>query len=199
MYAYCYNNPVMYVDPTGYANEKLAAAIVTIFGCIIYINDYAEKNGMDINALSDFLGRTIDEDDSIYWVRDVLCLGVSILSGDDWWNSVYGGIGMLSTLKDVMKFKMPSLFSPKGAISFFADITIDMITEYYNPLNSNVDLITALSKHTFIASGDLAIAYMALEIGAGIAASGHPFIGAAVGGALYYLGSNAWDELSKDL
>lgn len=43
MYAYCINNPVMYVDPTGYAHEKLAADIITVVACLGYIVEYAEK------------------------------------------------------------------------------------------------------------------------------------------------------------
>lgn len=199
MYAYCYNNPVIYVDPSGCANEELAAAIVTIIGCLVYINDYAEKNGKDINALSDFLSRTTKEDSTIYWVRDVLWVGVCILSETDWWNSVYADYGMISNLKSIMKLKIPQMFSNKDAASLIANITIEMIAEYFNPLNSNIELVAALGKHTFIAAGDYAISYMAISIGIGVATSVNPLLGVALGTVLLISGSNAWEELTKEL
>lgn len=74
-----------------------------------------------------------------------------------------------------------------------------MIPEYLNPLNSNIDVISALGKHVFIETGGVAISASGLAIGAAIASAVNPAFGAVAAAAWIVLGNVARKDATSDM
>ena len=73
MYAYCLNNPVMYVDPTGCeAADALSIALSAILGAAIYGSVMYYDLGMSIDEIKTLAYETGDLDDLIYVVKVML-------------------------------------------------------------------------------------------------------------------------------
>ena len=204
MYAYCYNNPVMYSDPTGFAVDPATKdAINRIFEALGCIFEYGLSLGYTEDeifaSVSDFLSRTKPLYGNAFELAYIMELGVSVMTGDAWWTNIYSDSSMMKDLIAVMKQSFKIDLGIKGAASFAASIFTDMIPEFLNPLNSNIDLISLLGKHAFVEVGGVAISYSGLVLGGTIAATGHPIIGAGVTVVWTLLGNWAWDSATSEM
>ena len=153
MFSYCYNNPVMYSDPSGFsydpvfdtfssaqeATSATVAALILACGLSGYIAEYALSLGFSekeiAKSFGDFLGRTGRLYDDIFDLVYVLNLGVSVMTGNAWWTEIYSNSSFMSDLIQVMKMSFQFDMGIKGAASFAASVFVDMIPEYLNPLN----------------------------------------------------------------
>ncbi len=217
MYAYCYNNPVMYVDPTGKAYDPIfdtydseleavlaaVGALVTICGAVQYIYDYGLSLGYseeDINtSLSDFLSRTEKlHKNNGFNLAELLLTGVSVMTGDAWWTNIYSDASMMKDLIDVMKQSFVIDLGIKGAASFAMSVFVDMIPEFLNPLNSNLDLALLLGKHIFAEAGGWAINASGFVVAATLVAV-NPIFGVAAGAVWIVVGNKAWEGATNNM
>ncbi len=191
LYAYCYNNPVMYVDYVGNlpsalnSSEMLAIRVVTIIGCLFYIADYAEKNNKDINAVRDFLGRTTDEDATIGEIANALEIGTYVLAGADWLGKLLSASGLYGDLKDIAK---SALTGPEkaGAVSAVIGAAINIVMDVYNPLMFDDEVKYNAPLHLAAAAAGVGIVAFSFELAASVAAvTGKASLGAAAGTLFY--------------
>ena len=201
MFAYCLNNPVMYVDPSGYITEtqKMAVDIVVIIGALCYIADYAEKYNKDINAFSDFLGRTTNEDTTLDELADTLMIGVYVLAGEDWFSSFLSLKGVSGDLKDISNAVMGISTKDGGFVSVAIDTAINILMDYYNPLMFDEEFNLNLPIHLANAAVGVGIAKFSMDLGLAVTAAtgGNAVAGFAVGTAFYLIASYGWNNISS--
>ncbi len=199
MYAYCYNNPVMYSDPSGYAvsdyytsSEMVAINVTTIIICLVYIADYAEKNGKDINAVSDFLGRVIDEGDTLGDVANALEIGAKVLSGNHWW--LYSGAA--GSFLDVLELSGKYIPGIIGESANALQLYTSLMADIYNPLMFNDEVTKNMLIHVVDIAGGIGIAKFSVDLAAAVTAAtgGNVIVGGLTGFAFYLGGTYVWDE-----
>ncbi len=196
MYAYCLNNPVMYVDPTGYeAEDPFIQVLEDLLWLLLYasyIEEYAEKTGKDVNAFFDFLGRVVDEDDSLDDVVKAVRIGYEVLNGDPWW--LYSGSAgtFLDLLEMSGKYIHPIVGESANAVQLYTSLMADI----YNPLMFNDEVTKNMLIHVADIAGGIGISTFSVELGLAVTAAtgGNVIVGGLVGFAFYVGGTVVWDE-----
>ena len=201
MFAYCQNNPVMYSDPSGRvlsSSQAVAIDITKIVVCLSYIAKYAELNNLDVNAVSDFLRRTTDGDTTLTELSELLTLGVYILAGEEWIDSLITIKGWKGDLGDIMKAASGGTVKI-GIKSTVIGVAIDVIRDFYNPLLFDDDLRLRFPVHMANAAAGVGIGAFSVELAAAVAAAtgGNILAGAAVGTLFYFIASFGWGSISK--
>lgn len=201
MFAYCQNNPVMYSDPSGRvlsSSQAVAIDITKIVVCLSYIAKYAELNNLDVNAVSDFLRRTTDDDTTLTELSELLTLGVYILAGEEWIDSLITIKGWKGDLGDIMKAASGGTVKI-GIKSTVIGVAIDVIRDFYNPLLFDDDLRLRFPVHMANAAAGVGIGAFSVELAAAVAAAtgGNILAGAAVGTLFYFIASFGWGSISK--
>ena len=74
-----------------------------------------------------------------------------------------------------------------------------MIPEYLNPLNSNIDVISALGKHVFIETGGLAITASGFAVASALFTAVNPAVGVAAGMIWILVGNEAWENATSSM
>ena len=201
MFAYCQNNPVMYSDPSGRvlsSSQAVAIDITKIVVCLSYIAKYAELNNLDVNAVSDFLRRTTDDNTTLTELSELLTLGVYILAGEEWIDSLITIKGWKDDLGDFMKAASGGTVKI-GIKSTVIGVAIDVIRDFYNPLLFDDDLRLRFPVHMANAAAGVGIGAFSVELAAAVAAAtgGNILAGAAVGTLFYFIASFGWGSISK--
>ncbi len=200
MYAYCLNNPVMYVDPTGYITDtqKMVISIITVIGALCYIEDYAERHNMDINAFSDFLERTTNDDTTLGELADTLMVGVYILEGRDWFSAFLNLKGISGDLRDISNAVMGGA-NGGGFASAVIDTAINILMDYYNPLMFDEEFNLNLPIHLANAAAGMGIGTFSIELGLAVTAAtgGNATAGFVIGTAFYFIASYGWNNISS--
>ena len=217
LFAYCLNNPVMYSDPSGLSYDPVfdtfssaqeaasatVAALILACGLSGYIAEYALSLGFSekeiVKSFGDFLGRTERMYDNIFDLVYILKLGVSVMTGSAWWTEIYSDSSFISELIQVMKMSFQIDMGIKGAASFATSVFVDMIPEYLNPLNSNIDVISALGKHVFIETGGLAITASGFAVASALFTAVNPAVGVAAGMIWILVGNEAWENATSSM
>ena len=185
MFAYCLNNPVMYVDPTGHANEELAADIITVIACLCYIGEYAKRNGKDINAVSDFVGRTLDEEPLLDDVVNTFLLGTLILMGRDLFEAILSIEGIAGDLSEIASTALTKSVEIDFSSSVFGVIK-NVLTDFYNPLVFDDEIRLNIPIYIMEAAVGVGIGVFTLELSAAVSTlTGNPLFGAGVGVIFY--------------
>ena len=194
-YAYCYNNPVMYSDPTGYmTTQELVSDSIAIVACLIYIDDYAKKYNKDVYAVYDFLGRTINDKSTLSDIANALRIGVKILEGDHVW--LYSGVNgsFLDMLEITGKYIPGIIGESASALQLYTKLMADR----YNPLMYDEEVTKNMLIHVVAIAGGIGIAKISSEFAVAITAAtgGNVVIGTAAGFVAYFGLSYLWDEFS---
>ena len=177
MFAYCLNNPVRYSDPSGYlsSTEQVAVNVATIFACLIYIADYAERHDMNVYAVVDFLERTTDEDSKLVNYAEVLEIGVMVLNGDEWLNALFSAKGLYGDLKNIATIALGGKIKISTA-SGVVSAAINILKDFWNPLMTDDDIRFNAFEH--IASAAVGVGVFTAELTAAVTAmTGNPYIG----------------------
>lgn len=200
MFSYCYNNPVMYSDPTGNVtggysspSEQVAINVSTIVACLVYIVDYAEKNGKNYYAVVDFLNRTTKEKSKLVNYAEVLTVGVYILAGEDWLSMLLSTKGIYGDVKNVVKTALGGTVK-SGAVSGVISAATNIFMDFYNPLMFDDDVRLNAPIHIASAAAGVGIGMFTVELVAAVTGlTGNPWVGAAVG--TLFVGIVAFSEI----
>ena len=187
MFAYCLNNPVNYTDPSGKAisnltsSELLAVNISTIIVCMACIAEYAEKNGKDINAFYDFWYRTECDKANLTQISEILTVGLYVLVGGEWLDTLLSAKGIYGDVKDVVKVALGGTVKP-GVISGIIGAAANILMDFYNPLMFDDDVRLNAPIHIANAAAGVGIGMFTVELVATVTGlTGNPWVGAAVG------------------
>ncbi len=197
MFAYCNNNPVMYVDALGLAaransaSESVAVSVTRIVCYLYYIAKYATNNGKNINAIVDFLNRTTDEDSTLSDVAYALEIGVGVLNS----NRVWLYTDKVGTFIDMLQIAGKSIPGIVGESATALTLFTDIMADRYNPFMFDEDVSENLLIHVIDIAGGTGIATFSVEFGAAITAAtgGNIIFGGFCGAAVYLAGTLVWD------
>ena len=185
-YAYCYNNPVMYVDPTGYAGEFY-------FEILPYINLFlimVEKANIIMEPILTLYNKLYGEAESDMGssndYRDIEA-GKSIAAVGN-----YVGMGV-----DVMEITGEDM-GPLGNALSIASVAVDVGSDLIDPRLNTEDKIISVGEGTFSLVSGLAGAVVVTTITTISAPIG---VGSSIvlGGITYVLWKVAEESVSKEL
>ena len=98
---------------------------------------------------------------------------------------------MLSDLIDIMKFSFQVDFGIMGIAQFATSVFMDMLEEFYNPLNDNDYLKLVLFEHIISEAGGVAITASGFAIASALAAT-NPAAALILGGLWIIVGNEVW-------
>lgn len=184
-YAYCFNNPICYSDPSGYAplsaSEQTAVNVATFFAYLMYIADYAERHNLNQYAVVDFLGRTTNEDSKLINYIEALEVGIIVLNGEDWFNKLFSAEGLYGDLKNVATIALGGKVKI-SAMSGVVNAGINILKDFWNPLMTDDDVRVNAFDHIVNSAVGVGIAVFTAELTAAVTAmTGNPYVGFAFG------------------
>ena len=194
MFAYCYNNPVMYIDKFGCSPSSLLQTVrdvIVIMVSVSAIESYITKN--NIGALYDYADRTTDDDTTLTEFANNLAEDKDIVLG----NFKYNKLDTFSNIVDVLQITGKAL--PAGAGEMINAITVvyDTWLAYRNPLvyTHDIGVETAVSAIGVLVGGGLVTFSAELATSVGLI-SKNPVIGVASGLFFYTLSMYLINELN---
>ena len=197
MFAYCLNNPIMYVDPSGCSprlepGAQEAAALI----CVCFLSSYFAEMGATADSFSDYLGRINAEDNAIFWMLDCMKLSAKILSGS---SMIFNSIEAKSLYDDIAKIASLQLGEMIPVAGPAVSVGIDLIKDWLNPTMTNLDVFANIGKNMFIEMGGAVIAYSGAEIAIAVASVANPAVGAIAGLAWLIAGNAVWKDFTADM
>lgn len=129
MYAYCLNNPVMYVDPSGKSSEQIAIDVAVMFSYLAVFAELIENGKIDKEAFFDFISRVTTQNTTLGGFNDALEIGYNIFVGKDWSEAI-SGIGTIVDVLDLLDIGLPSAVS---GIASGVVLLKDILVDVFNP------------------------------------------------------------------
>ncbi len=194
MYAYCLNNPVMYVDTTGYSAQSAANEIGKAFSLMGAYAVLIENGKITEQSFSDFLDRTLFHvSKSTDYKLRVLEIGLNISHGKHWaWGFANKAGDFLGNL-----LEMAGTSVSKGTLKFISLLGVAdyFMNTWFNPALDGSEMAYKTIDQAWEAMVGTVIAEAGIMLAGAFTSTGHPVIGVVSGGLLIYYGNMFVEDL----